>query len=208
MLISDPARQHVAFFPLVFLAGGVAFGLLGVLVAMEGAKDDLLGDLMVTGAAVFGVAWFILNIRFARRDGDEIMLRSVLGSCRVPVEGSTIGIVQGGAAASPHLDVLLQPDRGEPLRLARLEIVGVGRAPAVAREIAAALRLPVDEQTVMPVEAQLAGVAPKRRPLKSGSLGVIAIAAACIIGSFVMLYLDDAATIRFRCADGIIESGG
>ncbi len=207
MLSSDPARQRVAFFPLVFLVAGTAFALLGVSIAMTGTTDELLGTLVLAGLGAFGLAWFVLSLRFAQREGDQIRVRSVLGTCLVAVEGSTIGIVQGGGSSSSHLDVLIQPMHGEPLRVARLEIVGVRRAPALARKIAAALGLPIDEKTVMPVEAQLTGPAQQGRMFRPLVLAVVAIGVVGIITSVTTMAIDDTATVVFLCPGGKTESG-
>lgn len=203
MLIADDARRRYTLVPIGLLALGLGLAASSVLVVVTASPSDgwFLGVL-----ALLGLGWFAYGIRHARREGEDIVARSLTGTERVPARGAEVMIQQGGGHRSPHFDVLLQSAGRVPLRLARLEALGVARAPRVARRIAAALDVPVHERSVGALEAQLGAAAELRRAGWRWLAGIVILGAAL---SVIMPLIADRtmATLVIRCPGGQVREG-
>lgn len=203
MLIADPARRRCTFLPLGLLAIGLGLGALTVVLLLTAS----LREAWLPGVVAMLVqGWFAYGVRHARREGETIRMRWLLGTRRVPAAGAVVRVQQGGGHRSPHIDVLVQPREPEALRLARLEALGVGRAPRVARRIAEVLDVAVDERSVGELEAQLATAAEQRR---GGWRWLLGIAAVGAVASVVMTQVvaDTMATVIVRCPGGEVREG-
>lgn len=206
MLFADEARRRCTFVPVGLLTIGLGIGVATGLTAL-GPQTDLVVTAIMAAFTLLVLGWFVLGVRHARREGDAIVVRSLAGTLRVLVEGSEVMVARGGGHRSPHFDVLLQPATGTALRLARLELYGVGRTPWVARRMAAVLDVRVDEPSVGELEAQLAQAAELRR----GAWRFLAgIAVVGVVLSVVMVLVSDhtMATIAIRCPGGQVREGG
>jgi hypothetical protein len=204
VLFADQVRRRCTVVPVGLLAIGLALGVGAVAAA---ASPDLVVSAVMGGLAVLVLAWFVLGVRRAFRDGDAIEVRSARGRPRVPGPGCTIALRRGGSHRSPQVDVILKPARGPAQRLARLEHLGIGRAPAMARRIAAVLDVGVDEPSVGELEAQLAHAAQLRRGSYRWLAGVLAVGVTASI--VVQLYTADRmATLEVRCPGGQVREGG
>lgn len=203
MLLVDPARRRATCVPVVFPALGLvlAAATFGV-----GSTAEVGGTLVVGALAIAALGWGLLGFRHARRDGDDVTVRSILGARRLSAAGGTVALRQGGGTRSPHFDVVLRPATGESQVLARLEALATGRAPRAARRIAEALAVPVDEATLAPFEAVLAQAAQQRRASLRWLAGIVAIG---LVASVIMMFVADAtmATLVIRCPGGEVREG-
>ena len=204
MLIADETRRRCTFVPVGLLVIGLLLGALTVGLLLTAS----LREAWLPGAlALLGHGWFAFGVRHARRDGEEIEVRSLATRQRVPATGSEVVLQQGGGHRSPHIDVLLQPAGRAALRLARLETLGIGRAPRIARRCAAVLDLPVHERSVGALEAQLDAAAEQRR---KGWQWLAAILGVGTVASAVMAIVTAGtmATVVIRCPGGQVREGG
>lgn len=203
MLLVDLARRRATCVPIFFpsLGLGLAVAALGV-----GGTTDVGGALMLGVLAIAALGWGLAGIRHARRDGDGIAVRSLLGVQRVSAAEGMIELRQGGGARSPHFDVMLRPAAGEPLVLARLEALAAGRAPRATRRVAEALAMPVDEAGLAPLEAALTDAAQQRRASLRWLGGIVA---AGLVASAIMMLVADGtmATLVIRCPGGQVREG-
>lgn len=204
MLLVDLARRRSTCVPLFFPALGLG---LAVMALGVGGTADIGRVSMLGGLAIATLVWGLAGVRFVRREGDAITVRSLWGLQRVPAAQSMIGLRQGGGARSPHFDVLLRPAAGEPQVLARLEALSASRAPRAARRIAEALAVPVHEAGLAPFEAALAQVAPQQRAGLRWLAGIMAVG---IVASVIMMLVADhtMATLVIRCPGGQVREGG
>lgn len=203
MLIADEARRRCTFLPLGLLAIGLGLGALTVLVLLAASlREAWLPALL----AILVQGWFAYGVRHARREGEDLEIRWLGGIQRVQAGGAVVRILHGGGHRSPHFDVVVQPRGRESLRLARLEVVGVGRAPRMARRLAEVLDVAVDEQSVGSFEAQLDAAAEQRRV---GWRWLAGIAAVGVVASIVMSLVADRtmATLEIRCPGGEVREG-
>lgn len=206
MLFADEARRRCTFVPVGLLTIGIGIGVATGLIALA-PQTDLVVTAIMVAFTLLVLGWFVLGVRHARREGDAIEVRSLAGTQRLRVQNSEVMVARGGGHRSPHFDVLLQPATGTALRLARLELLGVGRTPRVARRIAAVLDVRVDEPSVGELEAQLAQAAQLRR----GSWRLlVGIAVVGVVLSVVTALASDhtMATIAIRCPGGQVREGG
>lgn len=204
MLFVDDARRRCTFVPLGLLAIGLTLALGTVATALS-PTSDLLATVLMGGFAVLVLAWFVLGVRLAARDGDTITVRSPSGPQQVPARGGDVALVRGGGHRSPHYDVILRPRGGVSLRLARVELFA-GRAPKLVRRIAAALDVPVDERSVGELEAQLAHVAQQTRGSWRLMGGLLAVG---VVTSIVLQLVTagSMATLEVRCPGGQVKDG-
>jgi hypothetical protein len=205
VLLVDETRRRSRFVPLGLLAIGLPLALAAVVVALAPGRD-LVAIGALAGLSLLTLAWFVLGVRLTARDGDTIEVRAASGRSRVPAKGCEVALLRGGSTRSPHYDVILQPSRGAALRLARLELLGIARAPAMARRIAAALDVRVDERSVGELEAQLAHAAQLRRGSWRWMAGVLAVGVVASIVS-QLLAADTMATLEVRCPGGKVTEG-
>lgn len=205
MLIADEARRRCTFVPVGLLVLGLGLGLGSFAFELAPENDPFVTGLMVLFPLLL-LGWFAFGLRHARREGDEIELRSLSGTQRVPAKGSEVALLQGGGHRSPHLDVLLQPAEGPALRLARHELFGIGGAARVARRIAAVLDVRVDEKSVGELEARLGAAVEQRRAGWRWLAGIMAVGA---VASVVMVLVADQtmATLVIRCPGGQVREG-
>jgi len=204
MLITREQRRRCTFIPVGLLAIGLLLGALtvGLLLAASLREAWLPGVL-----AILGHVWFAFGVRHARREGEEIEVRSLTSRQRVPAPGSEVVLQQGGGHRSPHIDVLLQPAGRAPLRLARLEALGIDRAPRTARRCAAVLDIPVHERNVGTLEAQLGAAAEQRRKGWHWLAGIVVVGtvASAVMG---LVTHGTMATLVIRCPGGQVREGG
>jgi len=204
MLITNEQQRRCTFIPLGLLA--MALGLAALTTGLMITAS--LREAWFPGAlALLGLGWFAFGLRHTRREGEDIAVRSLASIERVPAVGGEVVLQQGGGHRSPHFDVLLQPAGRPALRLARLEALGVGRAPRLARRIAAVLDVPVHERSVGTLEAQLATAAEQRRTGWRWLAGIVVVGA---VASVVMSILADTtmATVVIRCPGGEVRDRG
>lgn len=203
MLIADQARRRCTFVPLGLLAIGLGLGALTVAVLVTATVREAWLPGVI---AMLVQSWFAYGVRHARREGETIRMRWLLGTRRVPAAGAVVQVQQGGGHRAPHIDVLVQPREHQALRLARLEALGVGRAPKLARRIGEVLDIAVDERSMGALEAQLAAAAEQRRGGWRWLLGVAAVGA---VASVVMTMVagETMATIIVRCPGGEVREG-
>lgn len=206
VLITDEARRRCTFIPVGLLVMGLGLGLatIGVALVPEQGLPEIAG---VAAFALLVLGWAAFGWRHVVREGDEIVVRSLAGTQRVPADGCAVALLQGGGHRSPHLDVLLQPAQGPAPRLARHEAFGVAGAPRAARRLAALLDVPVDERSVGELEARL-GVAAEQRRTSWRWLAIVV--GAGLIASVVMsmVVARTMATVVIRCPGGQVREGG
>lgn len=203
MLIIDPERRRVVFAAPLFAIAGLAFGLLAI--GMAGSTD-LAGTLGVGLLGLAGLAWFATNVRVATREGAEIVVRGLFERTRVAAEGCRVELEQGGSARAPHLDVLLEPRVGPAARVARVEILGMTRAPADARRVATALGVVGEGPNLGALEARLGEAARSSRGVWPVFGGLVAVGLLASLA--VVLVAPQAGTLRVRCPGGQTEFAG
>lgn len=205
MLFTNEARRRFTFIPVALLVMGLGLGLATVGAALVPDRNwiELAG---MSALPLLVLGWFAFGLRHVRREGDEIVVRSLSGSQRAPARGSEVTVLQGGGHRSPHLDVLLQPAEGPALRLARHEMFGLAGAPQTARRLARLLDVPVDERSVSGLEARI-GVASGERRTSWRWLAIIV--AVGLVASVVMSIVvsQTMATVVVRCPGGQVREG-